>query len=143
MSTSVRVVLDTNVVVSGLLWSNTPRRLLDAVRDGRLTAFTSQALLIELADVLSREHLAALLARCATTPTELVFGYSKLARLVSVSAVEPAVAADPDDDQVLACAVAARAELVITGDRRHLLPLGQYRGIAIDSPAEAIARMPR
>jgi predicted nucleic acid-binding protein len=38
----VRVVLDTNVVVSGLLWPNTPRRVLDAVRAGKLTAFTSQ-----------------------------------------------------------------------------------------------------
>jgi len=52
-SNSVRVVLDTNVVVSGLLWHNTPRRLLDAVRAGRLSAFTSAPLLAELADVLT------------------------------------------------------------------------------------------
>jgi putative PIN family toxin of toxin-antitoxin system len=139
-SVSVRVVLDTNVVDSGLLWKNTPRQLLDAVRDGRLTAFTSLAMLDELTDVLGRDHLAALIARLASTPADLVYGYSKLARLATVATVPRAVLADPDDDQVLACALAARAQFVITGDRKHLLPMKSYRGISIVSPREALDR---
>ena len=138
---SVRVVLDTNVVVSGLLWANTPRQVLDAVRDGRLTAFTSVALLDELADVLSRDHLAALIARLNTTVAELVYGYSKLARLVTVTVVPRAVPNDPDDDHVLACALAARADLVVSGDKKHLLPMKSYQEIPIVSPREAIERV--
>lgn len=140
-SASVRVVLDTNVVVSGLLWANTPRQVLDAVRDGRLTAFTSLALLDELADVLGRQHLAALVARLATTPGELVYGYSKLASTVTVLDVPRAVLGDLDDDQVLACALAARAELIVSGDKKHLLPMRYYQGIPIVAPAQAIERL--
>lgn len=140
-SVSVRVVLDTNVVVSGLLWKNTPRQLLDAVRDGRLTAYTSLALLDELTDVLGRDHLAALIARLATTPADLVYGYSKLARLATVSVVPRAVLADPDDDQVLACALAARTDLIVSGDKKHLLPMKNYQGIPIVSPREALDRV--
>jgi predicted nucleic acid-binding protein len=99
------------------------------------------ALLDELTDVLGRDHLAALIARLNTTAADLVYGYSKLARLTTVSVVPRAVPADPDDDQVLACALAARAELIITGDRKHLLPLQTYQGIAIVSPREAIERV--
>lgn len=134
---SVRVVLDTNVVVSGLLWVNMPRRVLDAVRDGRLSAFTSLALLDELADVLDRDHLSVLIARLSTTAAELVLGYSKLARPVTVSAVPRAVPNDPDDD-VLACALAARADLIVSGDKKHLLPMKSYQSIPIVSPRKAI-----
>jgi putative PIN family toxin of toxin-antitoxin system len=56
----MRVVADTNVVVSGLLWRGNPRRVLDAARDGIIELFTSIVLLEELEDVLSRERFAPL-----------------------------------------------------------------------------------
>jgi len=49
----MRVVADTNIVVSGLLWKGNPRRLLDAARDGTIDLFTSAVLLTELEDVLN------------------------------------------------------------------------------------------
>jgi putative PIN family toxin of toxin-antitoxin system len=52
----VRTVLDTNIVVSGLLWRAAPRQMLDAAREKRLTLHTSSILLDELADVLSRKR---------------------------------------------------------------------------------------
>jgi putative PIN family toxin of toxin-antitoxin system len=136
----VRVVLDTNVVVSGLLWPNTPRRVLDAVRAGKLTAFTSQTLLDELADVLARPHLAPLIARFSTPPAQLVFGYSKLARVVNAAAIAQVVLADPDDDAVFAAAVAARAELIVSGDKR-VREIKNYQGIEVVSAAEVLARV--
>lgn len=66
---NVRLVLDTNVVVSGLLWGGVPRRLLDLGRDGGVMLFTSSVLLDELADVLGRDKFAALLALQEITPT--------------------------------------------------------------------------
>jgi len=47
---------------------------------------------------------------------------------------------DPDDDHVLACALAAQANLIVSGDRKHLLPLGSYQGIDIVTAAEALKR---
>ncbi|MGB9179188.1 MAG: putative toxin-antitoxin system toxin component, PIN family [Pyrinomonadaceae bacterium] len=55
----MRVVADTNIVVSGLLWRGNPRRVMDAARDGIIELFTSVPLLEELEDVLSREKFAA------------------------------------------------------------------------------------
>ncbi len=70
----MRVVADTNVVVSGLLWKGNPRRVLDAARDGKIDLFTSAVLLTELEDVLNREKFAQRLALVGVTPHELVFG---------------------------------------------------------------------
>lgn len=47
---------------------------------------------------------------------------------------------DPDDDHVLACALTAKADLIVSGDRKHLLPLGSYQGINIVNAAEALRR---
>jgi uncharacterized protein len=59
----VRVVLDTNIVISGLLWRGSPRRVLDVARDGIIELYTSSALLEELKAVLSREKLNVLKQR--------------------------------------------------------------------------------
>jgi len=115
----VRIVLDTNVVVSGLLWSGRPARLLDLLRAGKASAFTSEALLDELAGVLSRRHLASILARHEANPASLFQGYALLATPVPAAAISAVVSADPDDDAVLACALATGAELIVSGDK-HL-----------------------
>ena len=138
----VRIVLDTNVVVSGLLWSGRPARLLDLLRAGQASAFTSEALLDELARVLSRRHLAPILARHQANPTTLVQGYALLATAVPAAAIAAVVSTDPDDDAVLACALAAGAELIVSGDK-HLRNLKSYQLIPIVSAAEALAKIQR
>ena len=57
------------------------------------------------------------------------------------TAVPRVVAGDPDDDRVIAAAVAARAELIVSGDLKHMLPIGSHQGIAIISAREAIRRI--
>ena len=76
----MRLVLDTNIVVSGLIWGGVPRRLLDLGRDGQVTLFTSSVLLEELADVLARDKFASLLASQGITPAFLMQRYGMLAR---------------------------------------------------------------
>jgi uncharacterized protein len=57
-------------------------------------------------------------------------------RIVPISGRLQVVAADPDDDKVVECAVVAGATHIVTGDRRHLIPLGSFQDIQIVSPAE-------
>ena len=72
----------------------------------------------------------------------LVLQYSARATLVSPLRVPRVIEHDPDDDQVLACAIAARAELIVTGNDKHFRSLGgQYQGIAILNPAQALQRI--
>jgi putative PIN family toxin of toxin-antitoxin system len=134
----MRLVLDTNVVVSGLLWQGAPRQVMDAARDGRVSLFTSPVLLEELQDVLSRPKFAARLAAAGVTADELLLGYAALAALVHPAGIPPVIAADPDDDAVLACAASVRAEAISSGDP-HLLQLGHFQGIPVLTPAQVLA----
>ena len=68
----MRIVVDTNVIVSAFLWGGTPRRLLDAIEEQQLELFTSRALIAELEDVLAREKFAAQLSRTRFTSAFLI-----------------------------------------------------------------------
>ncbi|MFA7270919.1 MAG: putative toxin-antitoxin system toxin component, PIN family [Sterolibacterium sp.] len=135
----MRLVLDTNVAVAGLLWNGHPRHLLDLAIDGSIALISSPALIDELAHTLNYPKFSRRIATlCATTPSALTVRYGALVMLVTPSEVPPIVANDPEDDQVLACALAADADLIVSGDK-HLLGLGgAYQGIRIVTPAEAV-----
>lgn len=136
----MRVVLDTNTLVSGVISANgPPRRLLTAARQQAFEWYTSPALLEELLDVLSREKFTQYLSRVGLSAQGIVSDLQRIAHLVVPSRVPRVIEQDPDDDQVLACAIAAQAELIVSGDK-HLLSLGgYYQGIRIVTPAETIS----
>jgi putative PIN family toxin of toxin-antitoxin system len=119
----MRAVLDTNVVVSALIWGGKPFELLRAATEGDLLLYTSQALLVELGEVLTRGHLAPRLERRRTSIERAIALYAGLATSVTPAATPRIVPDDADDDHVIAAAVAADAHFVVSGDR-HLLKLG-------------------
>ncbi|MEW5939822.1 MAG: putative toxin-antitoxin system toxin component, PIN family [Chloroflexota bacterium] len=136
----MRIVLDTNTVVSGLLWHGAPRSILDLAREGRATLFTSPTLLVELEDVLGRPKFAKRLRLADVTVSDLVRGYAALAQPTRVESVPPVIKEDPDDDHVLACAVQSRADYIVSGDG-HLKALGKYKGIAILQAHELLEKI--
>jgi putative PIN family toxin of toxin-antitoxin system len=138
----MRVVADTNIVISGLLWHGLPRLLLDKARTQELELFTSVILLAELEDVLRRRKLARRLMLAGVELKDLVLGYAALATVVQPDASPPVIADDPDDDAVLACAVAAHADAIVTGDS-HLLDLGQYQRIPVLTVAQLLEHRTR
>lgn len=138
----MRIVLDTNVVVSALIWGGTPYRLIQAAADGDIELCTSPALLIELRDVLGRAHLASRLARQRSSIEQALGFYGELAISVSPLTTLRVVPGDADDDHVIAAALAARADLVVSGDR-HLLSMGSHEGTPIVNVAEALVRSGR
>lgn len=106
----MRLVLDTNAVVAGLLLNGLPRHLLDRAIDGDITLCSSPALIDELAHTLNYPKFSQRIAeQCATTPSALTVRYSALVSLVTPAEVPRVIEQDADDDQVLACAVAAQA----------------------------------
>jgi predicted nucleic acid-binding protein len=74
------------------------------------------------------------------TATQIFEGYAALTTVVVPAMISPAIIDDPDDDAVLACAIAAKADLVVSGDP-HLVKLVQYEGFPIVAPAEAVERL--
>jgi putative PIN family toxin of toxin-antitoxin system len=138
---SVRVVLDTNTIVSGLLWRGPPRQLLDAARETRITLYSSAALVAELAEVIARERF---LPHLRTAGVSAV-GLSPTSRSLPARhprRIGPTVTGDPDDDQVLACALAAEAQMIVSGDNR-IRNLKTYQSIPIVGAAEALKRLPQ
>lgn len=133
----MRIVVDTNTVVSGLLWQGPPRRLIDLARESAFVLCTSLELLAELKDVIHRPKFAQRLQDVGHSAAEAVQRYRSLAVLVDAPPLLHPVSRDPDDDIVLATAVAAEAALIASGDR-DLLDLGAFRGIRILNAADAL-----
>ncbi|MBK8336629.1 MAG: putative toxin-antitoxin system toxin component, PIN family [Sterolibacteriaceae bacterium] len=99
---------------------------------------TLRVLMAELLDVVSREKFAKRLAAAGLTPLGIVGEIRRLAVMSAPLSVPRVVANDADDDHVLACALTAQADLIVSGDK-HLLGLGDnYQGIAIVTPAQAV-----
>jgi uncharacterized protein len=122
---TLRAVLDTNVLVSGLGWNGPPAAILDAVSDGRVVLIASASLLDELRRVLAYPKLAKVVSDAA-----------RLADIIAASSVvvEPdrvlAIVNDESDNRVLEAAAAASADYIVSGDA-DLLDLGSFEGIPI------------
>ncbi len=135
----MRFVIDTNLIVSGVISSGLPRQLLDAARAGEFELCTSEALLAELQRVLGRAKFFNRLA--GQTPESIIADLRLLAHVVAPISVPRVVPTDPDDDQVLAAALAGAADLIASGDQRDLLPLVSYEGIPIVTARQAWERL--
>lgn len=138
-SDGVRIVIDTNVLLSGLLWHGTPHALLKHVRNGNAELVMSHALLDELAEVIARPKFASILARTTRTPERILTEIQALADIVVAPALPIPVCRDPDDDAVLACALVARADFIVSGDD-DLLMLKEFQHIPIITSAQAMQR---
>lgn len=128
----MRAVIDTNVLISAIFWPGKPKQLLNQVRRGEITFLTSNPLLAELKEVLTRndkpfklsEEEAARVLAVIRDLAEIVQPQSLITRC-----------RDEADNRVLECAVEGLADWIITGDK-HLLDLGPFEEIKITTVAE-------
>lgn len=133
----MRAVIDTNVLMAALLWRGPPHALLEHVRAGTVSLVSSPALLAELADVIRRAKFDAILTRTNTSRERSLAEVRRLAEVIDPPPLPQPVCRDPDDDEVLALAIAARVDLIVSGDG-DLLSLGSFAGIPIIAPAQAV-----
>jgi putative PIN family toxin of toxin-antitoxin system len=132
----MRLVLDTNVVVSGLLWDGLPSQLVRAGRDESIELFTSAWLIAELSHTLSYPRLGKKIDASGFSVGQLVNMYSRFAVVVEPTPV-PRLAPDLDDDVVIGTAIAAKADFIVTGDK-PLLSVQIFAGGRIISVREAL-----
>lgn len=137
----MRLILDTNVVMSALLWRGKPYQLLEAIRQrSNLQLYSSGVLLEELADVLTRPSATKRLALIDRQAREVLLDYIAAVQVIDVAPLPQPVCRDPDDDEVLALALAASADLIVSGDN-DLLVLDQFEGVPIVNAAQALQRL--
>jgi uncharacterized protein len=123
----VRIVIDTNVLISAFFWTGKPKQLLNHVRRERITFVTSNQLLNELREILIRQdkpfHLpdneADQVVEALRGSADVVESHSQVT-----------VCHDEMDNRVIACAIDGKAEYIITGDL-HLLGLTSYKSVKI------------
>jgi putative PIN family toxin of toxin-antitoxin system len=127
----VKVVLDTNVFVSGVFFSGPPFQILQAWRDGKIQLVVSPEILDEyrrVGEILAEEHPAIDL--------EPMLEYViHNAVVFSAPPLPEGVCNDPDDDKFFACALASGSNLVVSGDR-HLLRVSGYQNIEVLKPRD-------
>ena len=130
----MRVVLDTNVLVSALAFPGSkPDQVLALVRRNTLQLFVSPFILSELDRVLRVKFKFGV-----RQAAERVAFIRSIATVIVPSESVSVVTAKQDDNRILECALAARADFLVTGDRAHLLPLGSFRGTRIVTPRQML-----
>lgn len=125
------VVFDTNVLLSGLGWRGSPYRCLELARTGQIKAITCQELLDELLEKLEQK-----LNFTDSQITDTLSDLLSFLQVVKISNTLNVIITDPDDNMVLECAVVGHANYIVTGDKKHLLPLNNYQGIKIINAAD-------
>jgi len=115
---------------------------MDAATEGHIELATSTVLIDELAEVIARAKFSRKLAEQNIAARVLLNRYATLARRVTPASIRRTVRDDADDDHVLACALAARADLIVSGDA-HLLNLKHYHGMRIVAATEALVLIER
>jgi putative PIN family toxin of toxin-antitoxin system len=131
-----RIVLDTNVLISAILFGGKPRKVLDLVISGSVDCTLSIAILDELRDVLQRPKFGFPADVCLHITEEL----HGICDIISPSVRVDAIRSDPDDNRILECAVEAHAHYIVSGDP-HLLDLGTFERIRILNPADYLKEL--
>lgn len=131
----MRVVLDTNVLVSALLFGGKPAKIVELAKDGSIELFVSPFILSEFEDKLkSKFGYTARGAAEARTDIEVIA--RSVAPRVGIRAIER----KDSDNRILECAVEAGAQALVTGNMRDIRPLGNFQGIEILTPSEFLAK---
>jgi uncharacterized protein len=129
----IRIVADTSVLISGLLWGGAPGEIMQGAVDGRWQLCSSEKLLEELAGVLRRPRFQPRLTRLSVTPKQFLADVRSVSALYALDMPPPIRCRDPNDDMIIACGIAAQAEYLVTGDADllSLVEVGSTRIVSV------------
>ena len=134
----LRVLCDANVLVSAFIAGGPPSRVVEAAIDGRIELVLADPVLDELDRILT-----AKLGFAAERVSEIATLLRELSSMcvAAPTTVPEQITGDPDDDVILACAVKATVQILASGDRKHLLPIAEHRGVRILTPQALLAEL--
>ena len=123
-------VMDTNVLISGILWRGVPFHLLRWAEEGNLMIYKSLDIIAEVYRVLYYAKFQQYITNQESSPEELFAKIESLCTIIQVDRAVKGVCSDPDDEKFLSCAIAASVDILVSGDK-HLLELKQYQSVRI------------
>jgi putative PIN family toxin of toxin-antitoxin system len=127
----IKAVADTNVYISAILFGGKPQEIRNLAREGKIELLISEAVLAEIATVLKRKF-SWLDWQISETINEI----RTINTLVTPAKTLSVIKGRESDNHILECAVEGKAQYIVSGDEHHLLPLEEFEGIKILSPAE-------
>lgn len=136
LPSKLTLVLDTNIYISALLFAGKPLQIINLAIEDKISIVISREIITETLGVLSQKF--------SYSPAKI----SQVETLIldTCSLVEPQtpvkfIKNQPADNHILECALAAKANFIVSGDKKHLLPLKQFRSILIVTPAELLKNL--
>ena len=134
MARKIKAVLDTNIFISAILYGGNPRTCLELARNNEIRLITSRPILLELAQKLKEKFDWE-----NSDIRETIEGIGKFATIVEPQEQVDLIDQDPKDNRVLECAKEAKADFIISGDKKHILSLREFEGIEIVSSQEFLS----
>lgn len=128
---SKKVVFDTNIYISAILYGGNPRQCLHLARSGEFELITSNAILLELTYALKNKFLWK-----NFDIKEVIEGIGVFAKVISPQIKVEIIKESPKDNRILECALESNADYIVSGDKRHLLSLKKYKNISIFTPKQ-------
>ena len=132
----MRIILDTNVLASGLFFPGIPFKILNDINQGKYRTVVSQEIVDEYKRTIDKLADRFPDVINANTQLELIVLSSDICQPQEL--IEP-VCADPDDDKFIACAIASKTRIIISGDK-HLLNVSGYKGIEVLTPRQFVEK---
>jgi len=132
----LRVVLDTNVYISAVLFGRKPEEIRRLSQEGKIGLLVSEAIIAEVAEVLRRKF-----GWESWQISQIINEIRETTTLVIPNQTLSVIKKDEGDNRVLECAVEGKAQYIISGDKSHLLPLKEYQGIKILSPDQFLRKV--
>ena len=136
----MRIVLDTNILIGALITRHTPPdQLYQAWLEGQFDLITSRAQIDEFDTVVARPRLRRYITPDAAA---VIRDHIDTRAIIIETLPEVRLSPDPKDNPILATAIAGHAELIVSGDKNHLLALGQVQGIPVVTARKALLLIP-
>jgi len=130
----LKVVLDSNIFISGIIFGGKPRKIINLIIEGKIRLYISSDILLEIKEVLERDKFGF----SQTITQQIIFEIESLSYLVTPKNKHSIVSRDGDDNIIIDCAVEAKADYIITGDN-DLLSLKEYKSTKIINASELIS----
>jgi uncharacterized protein len=130
-----KVVFDTNIFISAVLFGGNPRQCLELARAGKIELYVSRDILVELSQKLQEKF-----GWSRIDVNELIEGLVKFAKLIEPKRKVDVIKSDPSDNMILECGISADADFIVSGDKKHLLSLKKFREIPLVSSKQFLDR---
>lgn len=132
----MKIVCDSNIFISGFIFGGNPERIIKSCRERKLSLVVSPEILNEVARILKEKF------RWNKNDIErAIISVIKISEVVRPEVRVNRIRKDQSDNRVLECAVFGKVDYIVTGDKKHLLPLKKYRGVSIISPGEFLKKV--